>query len=370
MEDRRGMNLPLASLLSRALVAFTVEFDNEFEHRMPHSTTRHHTASGSRSGPWLVSMVMWWNCMRFVGDEGVAAGKLESLARTATNLNGMERWGYITVAPDPADKRAKPPRAGWIIRATPKGRQAREIWQGLFDVIEERWRERFGEESIARLRERLCAVIANIEIELPDCLPILGYGLFSRMTQRAGGNPAGSAGETTSDLPLPALLAKVLLKFALEFEHDSEVSLAISANLLRIVGEDGVRVRELPRLSGVSKEAIAMSISFAEKRGFAKVRPDSSGSRVKVIELTSRGRHARDDYGRRLGALEERWQSRMGKNTIVSLHHSLQTLAGEPDQLFRGWEPYPDGWRTSVARPVELPHYPMILHRGGFPDGS
>ena len=32
--------LPLSTLLSQALVAFTIEFDNEFEHQMPHRTTQ------------------------------------------------------------------------------------------------------------------------------------------------------------------------------------------------------------------------------------------------------------------------------------------------------------------------------------------
>ena len=59
-------DLPLPTLLSQALVAFTIEFDNEFEHKMPHRTTKH----SSGYGPWLVSMAMYLNCRRFVGDDG------------------------------------------------------------------------------------------------------------------------------------------------------------------------------------------------------------------------------------------------------------------------------------------------------------
>jgi hypothetical protein len=33
-------------------------------------------------------------------------------------------------------------------------------------------------------------------------------------------------------------------------------------------------------------------------------------------------------------------------------------------------QPYPDGWRASVRAPATLPQYPMVLHRGGYPDGS
>ena len=58
----------------------------------------------------------------------------------------------------------------------------------------------------------------------------------------------------------------------------------------------------------------------------------------------------------------------------MALRESLGRLIGEPtaklSTLFRGLEPYPNGWRAMVARPEVLPHDPMILHRGGFPDSS
>jgi hypothetical protein len=37
----------------------------------------------------------------------------------------------------------------------------------------------------------------------------------------------------------------VLLAFAIDFEGESEVSLAISANVLRLIGEEGVRVPDI-----------------------------------------------------------------------------------------------------------------------------
>ncbi len=72
--------LSLSTLLSHALVAFTIEFDNEFEHRMPHRTTKYSPKVGSRGGPWLTSLVMWSNCMQWVGEAGVRVGELENLA--------------------------------------------------------------------------------------------------------------------------------------------------------------------------------------------------------------------------------------------------------------------------------------------------
>jgi DNA-binding MarR family transcriptional regulator len=311
--------------------------------------------------------------MRFVGESGVRVNELGSLARTKTNLHGMQRWGYVTVEPDPVDSRPKPPRSEWVIHATRKGRKAQEVWQPLFGVIEERWQERFGNDQIGQLRESLLTVIKQFDFELPDCLPILGYGLFSQVPglKRGTAPPKDVAG---SALPLSALLSRALLAFALVYERKSELSLAISANVVRVLDEKGVRVRDLPLLSGVSKEAISMALGFLQKKGFAVVEPDPTASRRKLVRLTPKGLDAQVDYRHRLVQIEERWRARFGPENIDHLRESLERLVGEPtaqlSPLFRGLEPYPDGWRAAVRRPERLPHYPMVLHRGGYPDGS
>ena len=359
----------MPALLSQALVAFTIEFDNEFERQMPHRTTNQGPEAGSRQGPWLVSMAMWSNCMRFAGEEGVRVGDLQRLAGTTTNLNGMVRWGYVVVEPDPDDTRPRPPRSSWLIRATPKGLQAREVWRPLFADIEKRWQTRFGKDEAGCLRESLWAVAGQVDVELPDCLPILGYGLFSRVPGRTR-----RATEAGSSLPLPALLSRVLLAFAIEFERESDLSLAISANIVRVLDEKGVRVRDLPLLTGVSKEAISMALGVLRKRRLAVVGTDQAGSRAKAARLTPKGREAQDAYHRLTGIIEERWQARFGKDTIRALREPLERLVGDAtaqrSPLFGGLQPYPDGWRASVRKPNTLPHYPMVLHRGGFPDGS
>jgi len=224
-----------------------------------------------------------------------------------------------------------------------------------------------------RLRESLWAVAVQFDVELPDCLPILGYGLFSRGPKHQWQvfNPGGD-----SRLPVAALLSKVLLALAIDFEAESDLSLAISTNLMRVLGEEATPVRELPRLTGVSKEAIATALSFLTKFGYAVVEAGESRSRTKVAHLTPKGRKAKDnDKSRRLlDDIEKRWQARFGERTVRRLRESLEPLVDDPAEkdspLLRGLEPYPDGWRASLPTPTTLPHYPMVLHRGGFPDGS
>ena len=366
--------LPLSTLLSFALVAFTIEFDNESEHRLPHRTTNYGPSAASITGPWMVSMAMWFNCLRFVPEQGIAVRELERLARTGTNWDGMRRWGYIRFEPDPADHRPKPPQSALIVRATSRGRMAQEVLEPLVGIIEERWRERFGGDAITKLRGALAGIASQLESELPDSMPILKYGLVSEGLKPSRSGSAPQVPESIlHQLPLPALLARVLLAFALEFERESEVSLAICADVLRVVEETGTAVRDLPLPGGISKEAVAMALGFLTKRGYAKVQADAEGGRAKVLLLTPQGMRAREDYRRLLTRIERRWTERFGEK-IKDAKETLGRIAGdgtaENSPLFRGLEPYPEGWRSRVRKPVTLPHYPMVLHRGGYPDGS
>ena len=361
--------LPISALLSQALVAFTIEWDNEAEHRSPHRTTNYGRPPGAPAAPWLTSLVIWANCLRFLPDDGITVAGLRDLARTGTNLDGMRRWGYLTFAPSPG--RGKRPAPETVLLPTARGREAREILRGLDAEIEARWRDRFGGEAGA-LRSALGGVVAGLDPGLPDCLPILGHGLFSRPSARLPAPAAQPAPPASpDDLPLWALLSRALLAFAIEFETESGRSLAISANLLRVLTEAGVRRRDVPAVAGVSKEAVAMAMGAAAGNGLAAEEPDPAGGRWKVIRLTAAGARAQRAYHDLVAVIEERWQDRFGADQVSALRAALERLAaGDPPPLSAGLEPYPDGWRAKAGRPGVLPHYPMVLHRGGYPDGS
>jgi hypothetical protein len=177
---------------------------------------------------------------------------------------------------------------------------------------------------------------------LPQYLPVVNYANGMRTvvppTKR----------DTEPDLA--ALLSQVLLGFTLEFERDSVVSLPIGANVVRLLDDSGVPLRDLPARSGVSKEAIAASVGFLERHGHV-VRAD------RRVLLTPEGQRAQQKDRQLLDRLEQQWQG-------TDLRAALEPLAGQPIPS------YPDGWRATIRRPATLPHHPMVLHRGGFPDGS
>ena len=139
----------------------------------------------------------------------------------------------------------------WLVRPTTAGREAQRIWAPLTDEIEARWNERFGKRAVDDLRAALSDVVARLDVDLPDYL--LGE---PRLPPR---QPAVS--DTSDDaLPLTALLSKVLLALALDFDTHSDLALGIHtagagsrlpicANVLRVIGDEGVAVAELPVVS-------------------------------------------------------------------------------------------------------------------------
>ena len=364
-------SLPLSALLSQALVAFTIEFDNEAEHRLPHRTTSH-GSSGRGDGapaPWLVSLAMWENCMRYVTGEPITVGDLEARARTGTNLDGMRRWGYITIDGSARKVHNGRPGPGAVLRATAAGLRAREIWRPLPGLIEQRWRERFGADQVGRLRDSLVTVVSRLDPGLPDCLPIIGAALLSRGPD--SGLPPRPDGTAPGALPLQALLSRALLSFAVEYEREAGLALAVGANVLRVLGAEGTRLRDLPALTGTSKESVRWALGVLTRGDLAADEPDPAASRGKVARLTPRGLDAQRVYHELAGAIERRWHERFTHGVTGALRASLEPLAaGDPPPLFAGLQPYPDNWRASVRPPVTLPHFPMVLHRGGYPDGS
>ena len=117
-----------------------------------------------------------------------------------------------------------------------------------------------------------------------------------------------------------------------------------------------------------------MDRAFPVRGHLAKEEPDPAASRGKIARLTPRGLDAQRLYHEFVGTIEQRWRERFTGSAIGARRTSLEALGTAPDgetsPLCGGLEPYPDNWRAAVRRPAILPHYPMVLHRGGYPDGS
>lgn len=366
---------PLSVDLSRLLLAFTMELDNEFEHRMAVALPGHRFR--------VASLVMWSNFLRFVGD-GVAVGELPrvaglSRARVLSTLGGMERWGYVWVAPPrarkpPAARRdgfgsARALKADWVVRPARAGTAAQEIWPALLTEIEGRWRSRFGADEVAELREACLALRADA---LPEYLPIVvgANGMVSEI------EPEGP--QASAPVPLSALVAQILLAYTVGFERESPLSLPLSETVVRTLGEgEPVDVRELPAATAVSPEAVAMALTYLVKAGLV----DGKSS----VRLTKAGLAALAAARAAHPQVERAWRDEHGRTALARLRAAMSAILDQRDgsrsRLALGLEPYPGGWRAGgryvaqtdavLADPsTGLPRHPLVLPRGGWPDGS
>jgi hypothetical protein len=312
--------------------------------------------------------VKWEGGVRHVPDEGITVADLKLAARCGTNVDGLRRWGYVTLT-SPSGEVAG--RAGWasalpkikpgtVVRRTGWGGEADRIWRDLDDVIGARWRERLGAERVRELRDALAAVAARLNPGLPDCLPILSHGLLGGLTA----SPPGFPEAPLRDLPLRALLSRLLIAFAAEFEGESG-SLPISATVLRVLTADGVRLRDIPALAGVSKDAVAMALGVLRSARLAVEEPAPGGGRGKIVRGRPAGTTASARYASVTAAIEERWSGRCGADAVAALRESLEGIGGK---LAEGLTPYPEGSRAGVA--ADPPGLPDGAASGRLPGRS
>ena len=80
----------------------------------------------------------------------------------AQGVAALERHGYVTRVPDPADARAR------IIELTPRGRQALRVMRSNALDLEKRWEQVLGERRLGELRETLRMLLSPDSTESAD----------------------------------------------------------------------------------------------------------------------------------------------------------------------------------------------------------
>lgn len=144
----------------------------------------------------------------------------------------MERWGYVALGPESKTRRdgygsarptlgvGRPLHAGEALGQRSGLRSQEEI--------EARWRDRFGARGIDELRRPLEAVVSQLDVDLPECFPIVvsANGMVADLPVRERRSPPPRH--------FSALLSQVLVAYTFDFERESELSLSLSANLVRV----------------------------------------------------------------------------------------------------------------------------------------
>ncbi len=301
---------------------------------------------------------MWTNGLRLIPDDGITVDEFHHRARAACNLPGLERWGWITIGAAATGQRPgfgtrKGLTARSVLRPTRAGAYARRLVPRVIDATEERWSQRFGAEVTDALRAALRPHLAQMPWSPPEVHPSDGF--FTHVLGDGSDGP---------EPPLVAMLGQVLTAVAVACERDASLSLPLAANVVRVVGNEAVALRTLPERTGLSKEAVAMATGFLTRRQLAATEVP------RTIRLTATGREAATVHARRVAEHDD-----------APVRATLQALLSDTDALRAGLRPSANGWRNTkpyvaqtrrlIADPTgALPWHPMVLHRGGWPDGS
>jgi hypothetical protein len=121
---------------------------------------------------------------------------------------------------------------------------------------------------------------------------------------------------------LSALLSKTLDAFSRELDTQRDETmprLALWANVLQHLSQEGVGQRELPRLARLSKRAMPPVLTPLKRSGLITVED-------KRVRLTSSGRAAAEAWPPLLADAERRWRRRFGAARITSLRGALEHL--------------------------------------------
>jgi hypothetical protein len=261
----------------------------------------------------------------------------------------------------------------------------------LLDRVERRWRERGGG-ALERLALRMPEVVASLDLDLADCLPIIGADLgvrhrlrwsSARATPATPGTANTPAGEAPSS-PMPlgagrpgvalyAGLSRLLVAFALEVEKSSKLAVAVGLNVSRVLGDhpEGIEMRAVPAHTGLAKEAVDVSVNLLVRRGLATLQSEPA-SRLRVARPTTDGLRRQRAFIAALETVTARWATGTTAAAATDIRGALVALAsgGEHSVMSQGLDRYPQGWRAKLPARQTLPWFPMTTHRGGYPDGS
>jgi hypothetical protein len=159
----------------------------------------------------------------------------------------------------------------------------------------------------------------------------------------------------TPSEPLFVGLAKVLIAFTDAFDDAMSrelhagarraPSLALFANVLARIGDDGIPMNALPERCGLAKPAVKSMVDCLARHGWVVVAPDG------VVRATPRGADARRAFPRVVERVERAFERAWGRDVVATLRTALAAASARLDGTF--------------------PRYPMpASHRGGYPRGE
>jgi hypothetical protein len=150
------------------------------------------------------------------------------------------------------------------------------------------------------------------------------------------------AGPLVGGVGLPVLLSRALVEYTRDVEREGvgvrpAPSLPLWANLLHHVGQHDLDLRDIPRLSRLSRRAVRSGVHGLERQRWISVHEPEAPGAPRIVRATPEGERVRDAWRAVVDVVEEHWRAGL-VGRLDTLHHCLAGLVAQFD--------------------LELPHYP------------
>lgn len=280
---------------------------------------------------------VWANALRVLSEQPIQQSEFVErvvLADRAVRvvLRDLDGLGWVTLEGGGKHRR---------IGLTPEGRRAKRQVESAIQTVVDTFDE--GDDGATKLRRCLAACIAPMAYELP--WGFTGYGLGDSSLTGGRNIEARSTpnflpahgeewpvvsrepGDAPKDHPLPALLAKALARFVIDYEHKNLGSV-IGASATRGFPDEG-----LPMADAKARFGITGAGRSGPERHFYIVTPIGTAKSRRAY-LTPKGKRERDALGWTSSCVEADWRAELGEAVVDDLGAALESIAsaaGESD---------------------------------------
>jgi len=129
---------------------------------------------------------------------------------------------------------------------------------------------------------------------------------------------------------LDAATESVLAEFRRDLEEAGYADIRPTHGcVFRFVRDDGMRLTELARLAGMTKQSVGELVDDLVDLGYVERIPDPEDRRAKLICLTDRGIEAQRVGFGLLADVEDRWAERFGTTRMKQLRKLLEEAVSE-----------------------------------------
>ena len=96
--------------------------------------------------------------------------------------------------------------------------------------------------------------------------------------------------------------------------------------ILQMIPPQGIRITDLARIAGMTKQALGEFIDSLERAGFVRSSRDPADGRVRMVTRTDRGDAAADAAYRAIAAVEREWREEVGAEAFDTMKRTLRQL--------------------------------------------